>query len=48
MRLIFPFRNITINTILDFFEKKKLNEFNDIKSGKNTWQEEFFNNALCY
>jgi hypothetical protein len=47
MELIFPFRNITINTLWDFFEKEKVKEFSDIKSGKDTWREEYFNNDIA-
>jgi len=46
MELVFPFRNITINTFLDFFEKGKVKEFSDIKNGKDTWHEEYFNKEI--
>jgi hypothetical protein len=46
MELVFPFRNITLNTLWDFFEKEKVKEFSDIKTGKNTWREEYFNNDI--
>jgi hypothetical protein len=34
MQLVLPFRNITINTFLDFFEKGKDKEFSDLKDWK--------------
>lgn len=46
MKLIFPFRNITINTFLDFFEKGKIKEFSDFKNGKDVWQEKYFINEI--
>ncbi|MEJ7676715.1 MAG: hypothetical protein WKG06_02315 [Segetibacter sp.] len=47
MELVFPFRNITINTLWDFFEKEKVKEFSDIKTGKDTWREEYFNGDVA-
>lgn len=42
MELVFPFRNITINTLYDFFKKESVKEYSDFKTGKDTWREEFF------
>ncbi len=47
MELVFPFRNLTINTLWDFFEKEKVKEFSDFKTGKETWKEEYFNNEVA-
>ncbi|MBP6023538.1 hypothetical protein [Ferruginibacter sp.] len=46
MELVFPFRNITINSLLAFFEKGKVKEFSDIKNGKDAWQEEYFDKEI--
>jgi hypothetical protein len=46
MELVFPFKNLTINTLWNFFEKEKVKEFSDFKYGKGTWLEKYFNNAI--
>lgn len=46
MELVFPFRNITINTLWDFFEKEKVKEFSDFKTSKDSWGEEYFNDEV--
>lgn len=48
MNLIFPFLNITINTFWNYFEEEKVKEFSDIKSGKDTWKKEYFDNSIEY
>lgn len=47
MELVFPFRNITINTLWDFFEKEKVKAYSDIKTGNDTWREEYFNGDIA-
>ncbi len=42
MELVFPFRNVVINTLWGFFEKGKVKEFSDFKTGKEKWGEDFF------
>lgn len=46
MDLVFPFRNIVINNLWDFFEKGKVKEFSDFKTGKEKWNEEYFFNEI--
>ena len=47
MELKFPFRNIAINTLLDFFKKDKVKDFSDFKTGKEQWMEEHFNSDVA-
>jgi len=47
MELVFPFRNITINTLWDFFDKEKVTEYSAFKSGKDAWGEEYFDGAIA-
>lgn len=47
MELVFPFRNITINTLWDFFENEKVKEFSDIKTEKDTWRNEYFDGDVA-
>ena len=35
MNLIFPFKNLVINHLLEFYEKEKVKNFFDLKHGKN-------------
>ena len=46
MELVFPFRNITINTILYFFKKGMVKDFSDIKARKGSWREKIFNEEI--
>lgn len=46
MKLVFPFKNRTINTLWDFFKKEKVKEFSDFKFDKVSWDEKYFNNDI--
>lgn len=47
MQFVFPFRNLTINTLLEFFQQEKVSDYSDIKSGKNIWKEDSFNSQIA-
>jgi hypothetical protein len=42
MELTFPFKNIAINTLLDFFEIGKVVEFYESKTEEGAWKKEYF------
>jgi hypothetical protein len=46
MELIFPFRNITINTLWDFFEKSTVKDYSDYKTGKLFFENDYFNSLI--
>ncbi|ANF51258.1 hypothetical protein A0O34_12375 [Chryseobacterium glaciei] len=46
MTLNFPFRNITINELWDFFQKSKVQEHSEIIKNPNSWKKEYFDNSI--
>lgn len=46
MTLNFPFRNITINELWDFFDKSKLQEYSEITKNPDSWKKEYFYTSI--
>ncbi len=48
MELIFPFKNIALNTLFSFFKKEKIKDFIRIKEKQEEWKNKLFNNDIQF
>ncbi|MBK9330318.1 MAG: hypothetical protein IPM95_13675 [Sphingobacteriales bacterium] len=46
MELVFPFKNIIINKLWEFYDKELVKDFSDSKFGTDSWKEEHINDKI--